>query len=40
MNNYDNQLTQKREKSDPQYNVQEHDYLTIIHSPIHCEAKI
>ena len=36
MNNYDNQLlTQKiKLKSDPQYNIQEHDYLNIIHTEI------
>ena len=46
MNNYDNQLlTQKiKIKSDPHYNIQELDYLNIIHAeifPIHCnnEAK-
>ena len=39
--NYDNQLlTQNiKLKSDPQYNIQEQDYLNIIHTemcPIHC----
>ena len=34
MNYYNQLVTQKRQKSDSQYNIQEHDYLNIIHTEI------